>query len=498
MVSPTELDTKDDMIDEPVGWQFDNTYSRLPEVFFAPALPAKVRAPRLSILNRRLAEELGLDFALVSPQSAAVFFAGQDLPGGCRPIAQAYAGHQFGGFTMLGDGRAILLGEHRTPAGHLVDIQLKGAGRTQFSRGGDGRAALGPMLREYVISEAMSALGIPTTRSLAVVTTGEPVQRASRLQGAILTRVAASHIRVGTFQYLAARQDEASLRLLADYVIDRHYPQLADAPGKYLDLFRAVMDRQAALIARWQLVGFIHGVMNTDNMSISGETIDYGPCAFMNAYDPDTVFSSIDHAGRYAYGNQPAIAQWNLARLAETLLPLIDPDQEQAVALATELLGRYPALFERHWLAGMRAKLGLESAEADDLELIQSLLSWMQKRRADFTNTFRDLSSSEFLAADRYQDPEFLAWHARWLLRLRREDRPSTLACAAMKAVNPAVIPRNDRVEEALSAAEDHDDFSVLERLLAVLAVPYERAADSALYQEPPLDEGSYRTFCGT
>ncbi len=494
MASPTELDANDDM----VGWQFDNTYSRLPEVFFAPAVPARVRAPRLSILNHRLADELGLNFALVSPQSAAAFFAGQDLPSSCRPIAQAYAGHQFGGFTMLGDGRAILLGEHRTPAGHLVDIQLKGAGRTQFSRGGDGRAALGPMLREYVISEAMYALGIPTTRSLAVVTTGEPVQRASRLHGAILTRVAASHIRVGTFQYLAARQDEASIRVLADYAIDRHYPQLADAPGKYLEFVRAVMDRQAALIARWQLVGFIHGVMNTDNMAISGETIDYGPCAFMNAYDQGTVFSSIDHAGRYAYGNQPAIAQWNLARFAETLLPLMDPDQEQAVAMATELLGQYPALFERYWLAGMRAKLGLQSAEADDLEFIQSLLSWMQKCRADFTNTFRDLSSNEFLAADRYKDPDFLAWHAQWQLRLRREDRPSTLAYAAMRAVNPAVIPRNHRVEEALSAAEDHDDLSVLQRLLAALALPYEAAAGLAPYQEPPLDDCSYRTFCGT
>lgn len=494
MVSPTELDASDDM----VGWQFDNTYSRLPEVFFAPALPARVRAPRLSILNHRLADELGLNLALVSPQSAAAFFAGQDLPGGCRPIAQAYAGHQFGGFTMLGDGRAILLGEHRTPAGHLVDIQLKGVGRTQFSRGGDGRAALGPMLREYVISEAMSALGIPTTRSLAVVTTGEPVQRASRLHGAILTRVAASHIRVGTFQYLAARQDEASIRVLADYAIDRHYPQLADAPGKYLEFVRAVMDRQAALIAQWQLVGFIHGVMNTDNMAISGETIDYGPCAFMNAYDPDTVFSSIDHAGRYAYGNQPAIAQWNLARFAETLLPLMDPDQEQAVAMATEILGQYLALFERYWLAGMRAKLGLQSAEADDLEFIQSLLAWMRKCRADFTNTFRDLSSNEFLAADRYKDPDFLAWHAQWQLRLRREDRPSTLAYAAMRDVNPAVIPRNHRVEEALSAAEDHDDLSVLQRLLAALALPYEAAAGLAPYQEPPLDDCSYRTFCGT
>lgn len=494
MAGPAGFETDDNT----VGWQFDNTYSRLPEEFFAPARPAKVRAPRLSILNYWLADELGLNFRVISPQCAAAFFAGQHLLGGCRPIAQAYAGHQFGGFTMLGDGRAILLGEHRTPSGHLVDIQLKGAGRTHFSRGGDGRAALGPMLREYVISEAMSALGIPTTRSLAVVTTGEPVQRASVLRGAILTRVAASHVRVGTFQYLAARQDEVSVRVLANYAIERHYPQLTDAPGKYLEFFRAVINRQASLIARWQLVGFIHGVMNTDNMAISGETIDYGPCAFMNAYDSDTVFSSIDHARRYAYGNQPAIAQWNLARFAETLLPLIDPDHEHAVAMATEVLGQYPALFNRYWLAGMRAKLGLQSVEAGDLEFVQLLLAWMHKCRADFTNTFRDLSSEELPAADRYEDPDFLVWYAQWQLRLHREDRPGTSASAAMRAVNPAVIPRNHRVEEALSAAEDHDDLSVLHSLLTVLATPYEAGADLAPYQEPPPDDCSYRTFCGT
>ena len=340
-----------------VGWRFDNTYSRLPNVLFAPAKPATVRAPRVSILNHRLADELGLHLSAMSPEATSALFAGQDLPSGSLPIAQAYAGHQFGGFTILGDGRAILLSEHRTESGRLVDIQLKGAGRTRFSRGGDGLAALGPMLREYVISEAMFALGIPTTRSLAVVTTGEPVYRASPVRGAILTRVASSHIRVGTFEYLAARRDESNLRVLADYAIDRHYPELIDVPRKYLEFFRAVMDRQASLIAQWQLAGFIHGVMNTDNMAISGETIDYGPCAFMNSYNPGTVFSSIDHAGRYAYGNQPAIAQWNLARFAETLLPLLDSDQEKAIAIASELLDEYPALFERYWLIAMRKKL---------------------------------------------------------------------------------------------------------------------------------------------
>jgi uncharacterized protein YdiU (UPF0061 family) len=481
-----------------VGWRFDNTYARLPEVLFAPAKPATVRAPRVSILNHRLADELGLNLGAMSPEAAAALFAGQDMPDGSRPIAQAYAGHQFGAFTQLGDGRAILLGEHRMPAGRLVDIQWKGAGQTRFSRRGDGRAALGPMLREYIISEAMCALGIPTTRSLAVVTTGEPVYRSSALKGAILTRVAASHIRVGTFEYVAARQDESTLRVLADYTIDRHYPELIDIPRKYLEFFRAVTDRQASLIARWQHVGFIHGVMNTDNMAISGETIDYGPCAFMNAYRPDTVFSSIDHAGRYAYGNQPAIAQWNLTRFAETLLPLLDSDQEKAIAIALEVLGEYPALFEQYWLAGMRKKLGLQTGEAGDVELIRSLLDWMQQSRADFTNTFRDLSSSEAPAGDRYRDSDFRAWYSQWLLRLGRDGRPNTSAYAVMRASNPAVIPRNHRVEEALSAAEDHDDLSVLHRLLAALASPYEPGADLAQYQEPPSDDSSYRTFCGT
>lgn len=487
-----------------VGWRFDNTYSRLPDVLFAPAQPAAMRAPRVSILNHRLADELGLNLGSMSPEAAAALFAGQNLPAGFRPIAQAYAGHQFGHFTMLGDGRAILLGEHRTASGRLVDIQLKGAGQTRFSRGGDGRAALGPMLREYIISEAMAALGIPTTRSLAVVTTGEPVYRTSVLRGAILTRVAASHIRVGTFEYLAARQDEPTLRVLADYAIDRHYPELVDAPRKYLEFLRAVTDCQAALIVRWQLVGFIHGVMNTDNMAISGETIDYGPCAFMNAYDPDTVFSSIDHAGRYAYGNQPRIAQWNLARFAETLLPLVDPEQKKAIVSATEVLADYPAMFERYWLAGMRQKLGLQTSEADDVELIRSLLDWMQKSRADFTNTFRDLSAAEPPAGDRYQDPDFQAWYSRWQLRLSRDgqvsrDGQAKASCyAVMQTVNPAVIPRNHWVEEALSSAENHDDLTAVHELLAVLASPFDARADLAKYQNAPPDDCNYRTFCGT
>src|SRR4051812_36163439 len=441
-----------------IGWRFDNTYSRLPGVLFAPARPAAFRAPRVSILNHKLADVLGLDLGALSPDAAAALFAGRDLPGGSGPIAQAYAGHQFGHFTMLGDGRAILLGEHRTPSGRLVDIQLKGAGQTRFSRGGDGRAALGPMLREYIISEAMAALGIPTTRSLAVVSTGEPVYRASALRGAILARVAGSHIRVGTFEYLAARQDEANLRVLADYAIDRHYPELADAPRKYLEFFRAVADRQAALVARWQLVGFIHGVMNTDNVAVSGETIDYGPCAFMNAYRPDTVFSSIDYAGRYAYGNQPAIAQWNLARFAETLLALFAEDTNAAVAAATETLTSFTERYERHWRAGMRAKLGLtEPGDVSDA-LIDDFLALLREHKRDYTSTFRALSRWE-------PAPGFAAWTDRW-----REQRPDT---TALDRVNPLYIPRNHLVEEALAAATV-GDLEPFARLVDAVKRPFD------------------------
>ena len=481
-----------------VGWKFDNTYARLPEAFFAPATPATLKEPRVTILNHGLAQELGLNLQALSPQQAAALFAGQNLSEPFQPIAQAYAGHQYGHFTMLGDGRAILLGEHRTPSGRLVDIQLKGAGRTRFSRGGDGRAALGPMLREYIISEAMAALGIPTTRSLAVVTTGEPVFRTSALKGAILTRVAASHIRVGTFAYLGARQDEENLRVLADYTIERHYPEPADAPQKYLKFLRAVIDRQAALIALWQQVGFIHGVMNTDNMAISGETIDYGPCAFMNTYDPRTVFSSIDQHGRYAYGNQPAIAQWNLARFAEALLPLIDPDEKQAIELATEVLHEFSTLFEQYWLNGMRKKLGLETAEPGDLALVQSLLDWMEQDQADFNSTFRDLSLDELPDRDLYREERFHAWHAEWQQRLTLNAGTVDSARAAMRTVNPAIIPRNHLVEAALAAAEQHDDLAPTHRLLEALATPFDAETELARTQTPPPVDNSYRTYCGT
>ena len=482
---------------DPVGWQFDNTYTRLPELLFAPATPARFPAPRLVLFNTSLAEELGLNFSAATPESVAATFAGQQLPSGAKPIAQAYAGHQYGGFTMLGDGRAILLGEHRLPAGQLVDIQLKGAGQTRYSRRGDGRAAVGPMLREYLISEAMFALGIPTTRSLAVVATGEQIFRGGLLPGAVLTRVAASHIRVGTFEYLAARKDTASLQTLADYAIRRHYPELVDAPDRCLGFLRAVIDRQSALIAQWLNVGFIHGVMNTDNMAISGETIDYGPCAFMNAYDPDTVFSSIDHGGRYAYGNQASIALWNLTRFAEALLPLLAPDVEDAVKIATEALEAFPARFQTHWLDGMREKLGLATREPEDLDLVQSLLRWMQRTGADFTNTFRDLSTPESFEALSGTDAESQAWTAHWLARLQREQRTREEAQLRMRSVNPAVIPRNHRVEAALSAAEG-GDLSLFEQLLEVVTHPFELTSSNAPYREPSPDDENYRTYCGT
>lgn len=485
-----------------MGWQFDNTYLRLPAAMFVPAAPAAFSAPRTVILNHRLANDLELDFGSVPPATIAALLSGQLLPPGAEPIAQAYAGHQFGGFTMLGDGRAILLGEHVTSSGRRVDIQLKGAGPTAYSRRGDGLAALGPMLREYIVSEGMAALRIPTTRSLAVVHTGEKVFRASTLRGAVLTRVAASHIRFGTFEYAAARLDRGSLQAIADYSIERHYPELTNEPQKYVELLRRVTDRQAALIAQWQLVGFIHGVMNTDNMAISGETIDYGPCAFLNAYNPQTVFSSIDREGRYAFGNQPAIGQWNVARFAESLLPLLAPEEEEAVAVATECVFEFAALFERYWLSGMRKKLGLLTEEAEDASLVRSFLEWMSASRSDFTNTFRSLSSGSFLssaigpAGARPEAEVASSWYARWLERVDRESRPRDSTFAAMQSVNPAVIPRNHLVEAALSAAE-HDDLAPLNRLLSVLAEPFKTPADAS-FAQPPANDAGYQTFCGT
>jgi uncharacterized protein YdiU (UPF0061 family) len=480
------------------GWRLEHTYAELPQSFSSPAAPTAVRDPRLVAFNRPLATRLGLDPETLEGPEGAAIFAGNTLPDGSRPIAQAYAGHQFGHFTALGDGRAILLGEQVTPSGDRMDIQLKGAGRTRFSRRGDGRAALGPMLREYIISEAMHALGIPTTRSLAVVTTGEPVYRETVLQGAVLTRVAASHLRVGTMQWAAAHDDPDAMRALADYTRARHYPELSDSPEPYIALFAAILARQASLIARWQLVGFIHGVMNTDNMALSGETIDYGPCAFMDTYDPATVFSSIDHGGRYAYGNQPPIAQWNLARLAEAMLPLFDREVDRAVERATAALDRFPDLFQQHWLDGMRAKLGLFTRERDDEALVNDLLAWMQRRSADFTNTFRSLTSGRPAADSPNADSPLEAWHLRLEARRGRQPQSPAEVETLMRRHNPAFIPRNHNVEEALLAATSRGDFSVMERLLDVLATPYDHGRDLPMFSAPSSSERPYRTFCGT
>jgi uncharacterized protein YdiU (UPF0061 family) len=498
------------------AFRFDNTYARELEGCFVPWQPAPAPAPRLLFLNRPLAAELGLDAAALDGPAGAALFAGNALPEGAQPIAQAYAGHQFGGFSpQLGDGRALLLGEHLDAAGRRSDIAFKGSGRTPFSRGGDGKAAIGPMLREVLIGEAMHALGIPTTRALAVVATGEGVFRDQPLPGAVLTRVAASHLRVGTFQYFAARGDLERLRRLADYAIARHDPDLAADPDRHLGLLRAVCARQARLIAQWMNVGFIHGVMNTDNMTLSGETIDYGPCAFLEAYDPGTVFSSIDHQGRYAYGNQPAIAQWNLTRLAESLLPLLSDDTDRAVALATEVLEAFPALYRRHLLAGQRARLGLLRAGADDdapdAALAGDWLALLQSQRADFTRAARALADAALgddaplraLCADPAA-PD--AWLARWRARAASEDGPGAGAAAAtaraarIRATSPRVIPRNHRVEEALAAASDEDRLEPFERLLDALRRPYDEAAELAPYAEPAPASvtACYRTFCGT
>ena len=478
------------------GWHFDNTYAQLPSAFYRSQNATLVREPRMVAFNHALAESLGLDAKRLAEEDGKFIFSGNQLPAGAETLAQAYAGHQFGNFTMLGDGRALLLGEHIAPDGTRFDIQLKGSGQTPYSRRGDGRAALGPMLREYLISEAMHALGIPTTRSLAVVTTGEPVMRDAVLPGAVLTRVASSHIRVGTFQFAYAIDDAAALKTLADYTINRHYPDLAAVENPYLALLYAVIDRQAALIAKWMHVGFIHGVMNTDNMAVSGETIDYGPCAFMDAYDPATVFSSIDQQGRYAFGNQPPIAQWNLARFAETLLPLLHADIDQSLEMAEEAIQSYPQKYEHYWLTGMRAKLGLLDEAAEDTALINEFLACMLKHGMDYTNTFRELSNGQSIRSD---EPDMQAWLARWQSRLTSQSASRETALAAMQSSNPAVIPRNHLVEAALTAAVDNNDLGPFEKLLAVLAAPFEETSENQDYRSPaPPSRWPYQTFCGT
>ncbi|OWR31954.1 hypothetical protein CDO73_05630 [Saccharibacillus sp. O23] len=627
--------------DASAGWNLDHSYAALSQTFYSSIEPVPVANPQAVLLNDALAEELGLNPEWLHGEEAAAVFGGNLLPKGAQPLAQAYAGHQFGNFTRLGDGRAVLLGEQLTPSGRRSDIQLKGSGRTPFSRGGDGRAALGPMLREYIVSEAMHALNIPTTRSLAVVATGEDIRRETPLPGAVLTRVAASHLRVGTFQYALRWGGVEALRELADYAIARHYPEirqvsaeaarqtLAEMPPAHADepnpggidgddrakgageagaeqlraadgaegaasqaaeqaaggeayalLLRSVMESQASLVSRWMLVGFIHGVMNTDNVTISGETIDYGPCAFMDAYDPATVFSSIDTGGRYAYGNQPYITLWNLSRLAEAMIPLLDEDADRGMAIAEEILGGFERLYLDNWFDGMRAKLGLSNREEADEQLIADLLDLMKAFRADYTNTFvgltfgvpgadevaraserqaeaaegeagnaeldfagiaggseadgggssagradeaSDGSSAEWageaggrLAAEEAGESayrptsfpgadallasgEYRVWRERWRERLERQTDSSEEVRERMRAHNPAVIPRNHRVEEALAAATQSGDYGPLRRLLAALAQPYAHSAEQAEYaQLPPEADGSYRTFCGT
>ena len=473
------------------------TYRSLPDVFFSELTPNRVAAPKLTVLNRPLAQALGLDAeALASPDNIQVL-AGNVFPEGLPAIAQAYAGHQFGGFTQLGDGRALLLGELTTPSGQVVDIQLKGSGPTPYARRGDGRAALGPMLREYLISEAMHGLGIPTTRSLAVVTTGEPVFRESVLPGAVLTRVAASHIRVGTFEF-AATQGEDALKALADYAIDRHYPELRDSTNPnantYLAFLNAVIDRQAALIARWMAVGFVHGVMNTDNMSIAGETIDYGPCAFMDRYDPSTVFSSIDRQGRYAYANQPRIGHWNLSRLAEALLPLLNADEATALKLAQNAIGEYPGLYQQYWHSALCQKIGIANPDHQAVRLAGDLLDLMWHSGADFTNTFTQLGNNEL------NDLAFNEWLPRWHALIDTQAGGMVAAQRLMQQVNPVAIPRNHLVQAALDDAEEEKgSFEPFEQLLQVIQTPFDqRHANTRYTQAPAADAKPYVTYCGT
>jgi uncharacterized protein YdiU (UPF0061 family) len=456
-----------------------------------------VSSPKIVKFNDSLAASLGLQKEQLQSQEGVSILAGNSFPKGAFPLAQAYAGHQFGHFNMLGDGRALLIGEQVTPSGERVDLQLKGSGRTPYSRGGDGRAALGPMLREYIISEAMQALGIPTTRSLAVVTTGESIVREKELPGAILTRVASSHLRFGTFQFAAKWGTVENLQALADYALERHFSHIEKNEKKYLSLLQEVIKRHATLVAKWQLIGFIHGVMNTDNMTISGETIDYGPCAFMDTYDPETVFSSIDVQGRYAYQNQPGITGWNLARFAEALLPLLDQDIEKAVEIAQSAVTEFPKFYRENWLAGMQAKLGLFNEEKEDEALFQELLTMMKTYKADYTNTFRALTFDKLGNNDLFESEEFAQWQELWQKRLGRQKQSKAESEELMKNNNPAVIPRNHRVEAALDAAQK-GDYSVMEDLLKVLSSPYE-SPDQSEYCTPSAPSNQpYQTYCGT
>ena len=490
---------------ETSDFYFDNSFAHHLEDFFAPSRSDSLLEPKLLKFNYSLAKELGLDLKALDSEEGLAIFSGNKIPKGAEPLAQAYSGHQFGGFSpLLGDGRALLLGEIIDTQGQRHDVQLKGSGPSPFSRGGDGKSALGPVLREYLISESMHALGIPTTRSLAAVATGENVYRETALPGGILTRIASSHIRVGTFQFGTALGDIEKIRRLTDYCINRHYPRAIDSKNCYLTFFEDVCNAQAKLISRWMSVGFIHGVMNTDNMTISGETIDYGPCAFMDMYSPDTVFSSIDEKGRYAYANQPNILTWNLTRLAETLVPLVDLNQDRAVELLTVTIQNIEPIYQKYWLAEMRSKIGLSIEDPSDLELIKDLLSIMEKEGADFTLVFRRLSKAledkDHLLLELFKDPSDLnPWLLRWKGRLEQEENTKEVLVEIMNTVNPIYIPRNHTVEEVLTAATQQGDIKPFSDFLLVLEKPFDEINGNETYAIPgPVPDQPYQTFCGT
>ncbi len=486
------------MSEKQIGWKFDNTYPKLPSIMLSKIKPTPVKNPKIIILNNDLSKEIGLDFSKVNKNELALIFSGNKLPKGSEAISQAYAGHQFGHFTILGDGRAHIIGEHITNQKKRFDIQFKGSGPTPYSRNADGRAALGPMLREYLISESMHNLGIPTTRSLAVIKTGENVIRETNLEGAILTRVASSHIRVGTFQFALISEDTNHLKSLFNYTIKRHYPNLLKSKNSAIELLQSVLEKQIDLICHWMRVGFVHGVMNTDNMTISGETIDYGPCAFLDNYDPGTVFSSIDKYGRYAYYNQPRIAKWNLERFAECLLPLINQDNKKAVGIATEVLGEFPNKYKKKWLEMMRKKLGFAGEEKIDEELIVELLTWMHKNNADYTNTFCYLMENLKVDSNVFQDEQFKIWKKKWVDRSQLNNNTFKNRLNMMKKANPLVIPRNYHVEEALKNAVENNDLNKFNNLVNVIKNNNCDATTLSLFQSPGQSDKKYVTYCGT
>jgi len=479
------------------NWQLENSYADLPKQFFTRINPTPVNKPNLVIFNKALSKELGIDLP-DDKELLAQIFSGNKLPKKAKPISQAYAGHQFGHFSILGDGRAHLIGEQISSNGERFDIQFKGSGPTPYSRNGDGRAALAPMLREYIISEAMYALNIPTTRSLAVVSSGESIMRSSLTEGAILTRIASSHIRVGTFEYASKMLDRSAVKQLADYAIKRHFPEFLDEENPYLCFLKAVITQQAKLIASWMHIGFIHGVMNTDNMTISGETIDYGPCAFMDIFSMNKVFSSIDQNGRYEYGSQAHIAHWNLTKLAESLLPLLHENMDEAIKLAEVAISEYANDFNSAWIDGMRSKLGLLNEEEGDYVLAQNLFSWMENAKADFTTTFRDLSYENLSDKDIYNSPDFKKWYDLWQARLSRNSKPIKSALNTMRKCNPVIVPYNHLVEEALSAAEE-GDIQPFYKLLSALEKPFEfSSSNEGFLNSTPDPNPHYQTFCGT